>query len=229
MAMSASTDANDEDAAPVRPARDLHFPDDHAVGMIIVTDPAGGGVPAPQPAQGTIHVPPGHAATFIFNPGGEVDVAALEALDPDSLDMAMNAPANNNACLAALARLTSLSAIMSQGEVDDEGLKHLSGMTNLGMLVVQVGAVTAEGIGHLARLPNLARLVLAGPVSADALRPLADAPRLGGLQIPMADEDTVEAVRDLLPDLNINGVWLSPKARRQMAAAKLKSNPGPSD
>jgi hypothetical protein len=220
-----------------RPRRTLRFPADRAVGTVLITPigspvadvaqgqapaPAPGSAPTPQPAQGDVEVAEGCGVCLALDPSCPIDSSALERLGPNALDMLVTGPpADDDDSLAAIGSMTSLAAlIISGGAVADEGLAHLGRLTNLSMLVLRVGAVTTAGVAHLARLPKLARLVLTGPVSFESLAPLAEAEALGGLQVPGADEATVEALRDLLPDLTINGVWLSPTARRRLAAGQ---------
>lgn len=204
-----------------RPARTLRFSPDRSVGMVMVSD--GSPVPPPpKPALGNVDVPAGCAAVLVLDGQGSPDPSLLEGLGADDIDMIMNIPADD-AWLAAASRLTSVQSVMTQGEVTDVGLEYLGKLKELSMLVITVGAsVTADGIRHLAALPKLARLIVAGPVTLDLLKPLAEAERLGGLQTPGADAATLDGLRDLFPDMPIGGVWLSPKARRRLQAKKTK-------
>lgn len=215
------TDVSVDEALADRPARTIRFSTEAALGLVIVT--VGSTPSPPQPAQGSVEVPAGAAVVIMITGEIEGGPSLLDSLEPDDIDAIMNFPGGDD-WLAAVSRLTRISNLMIGGEVSDQGLEHLGKLVNLSMLGFTAGpSVTADGMRHLAKLPNLARLMLGGPVTLDVLKPLAEAERLGGLQVPQADEATQEGLRELFPDMPIGGVWLSPKARRRLQAKKEKA------
>jgi hypothetical protein len=210
------TDALQPEPQIGRPARTLRLPADRSVGMLVVMDPANGVPDPPQPAQGLVEVPAARVVTLACMPPGAADAAVFAQLQPDDVDMLVSAPADDE-CLRAIGHLTGLHTLVGEGETSDVGLSHVGRLVNLAMVKLQLSpVVTAEGVAHLSRLPKLARLALEGPVSAETLQPLVDAPKLSALQLPQADDAVVDAMRDTLPDLTINGVWLSAAARRRL-------------
>jgi hypothetical protein len=209
------------DTAPTPiPARTLHFPEDRAVGMVIVAQPEQPeGAPAlPQPAQGVVEVPEGATVLLTASVPGQPDADALRALAPDGVDALIGVAVDDDVA-EALGGMTAVYMLAANGEVGDRGLAGLGKLTRLNTLVIGLSPdATADGVSRLAALPGLRTLTLTRPVTAELLAPLAEAPSLAHLQIPGTDPAVVDAARDILPNATVNGVWLSPKARAKLAA-----------
>ncbi len=179
-----ATDTGDEsdglavrDARPELPARTLDFSSDSSLGTLWIGDPypydytpdqepdmteAGGWVKLGD-AQGTIEIPAGKVVWLDVGPKRTVvDLAPLADL-----------PANGVQYLD-LYRL----------ELDDEALRHLSGLTELEALSLYRTKVTNDGLRHLAGLVNLRWLDLgASDITAEGLWALAPLKKLEHLDL----------------------------------------------
>lgn len=94
----------------------------------------------------------------------------------------------SNAGLAPLASLKNLKALRlsdpdGKSTVDDEGMKHVAGMTNLKVLAVDFLWISVDGLKQLSGLKNLEELYLAKTlVDDEALAVLTQFPKLKKLR-----------------------------------------------
>lgn len=110
--------------------------------------------------------------------------------------------------LELIGRLNHLQQLrLEASPVDDEGLAHLAGSTNLRRLDLSHTAISDAGLVHLSRLPKLRTLDISRTDVSDAsVETLAQFPALERLDVEMSrvTEQGVERLRRELPDCVIS-------------------------
>ena len=105
--------------------------------------------------------------------------------------------------LSGLSQLRILS-IGGSDYITDDGLRHLSGLSTLQNLAIRFTGVTGDGLQHISRLPNLKILFLDGSrIDSEGIRHLGALPRLESLayrESQVTDAD-MEAIVLTLPKL----------------------------
>jgi internalin A len=164
-------------------------------------------------------------AMEVSDDGVPLDLSRLTALERLEICMAKdNAITDKDlACLAKLKNLRHLQLYPSA--VSDEGLKNISGLTELYNLVItrqnslNAGqSITDAGLAHLSKLKNLLFLTLNGDFNGSGLQKLKDLQMLSILEIYSSqdmDPKAVEELRRALPGASkFNVVKKTPGANR---------------
>ena len=109
--------------------------------------------------------------------------------------------------LKHLSGLTNLQVlILWDIDVGDDGLKHLSGLTNLEALTLEGTQVTGDGLKHLSGLTNLGTLHLEGKkITDDGLKHLSGLTNLLWLSLKdtQVSDDGVKMLQQKLPRCQI--------------------------
>lgn len=137
----------------------------------------------------------------IAQDGSVMDISGLVKLE----DLNISTPRGSDklltdADLACLGKLKKLKHIQLdlQSPIGDEGLKHLSGLENLGYLCIGGGNITDEGLSHLKGMKKLQSLTLYSPRLTDkGLRHLEELTGLLWLSIYNNDNISDEALARL--------------------------------
>ena len=102
----------------------------------------------------------------------------------DNLDLGGDVLTNDD--LKELAELQQLKELILDFPVTDEGVGHLTGLTNLTSLSIKQGRVTDAGLRQISKLRNLDYLWIVGDFTDSGVASLADLELLQSLQIGSA-------------------------------------------
>jgi hypothetical protein len=150
---------------------------------------------------------PGLKKLFLYNVpegGPALDLGGCTALEYLTLYTAKNGAVRDQD-MACLEKLTHLRSLQLSAAVSDAGLKHVSGLTDLGNLIVansdqnaQAGAkVTDAGLAHLSGLNRLISLTVAGDFNGSGLKHLQGLQTLNVVEVYSTREMDAKAVADL--------------------------------
>jgi uncharacterized protein (TIGR02996 family) len=118
----------------------------------------------------------------------------LKEMPIQSVNIAGGEIADND--LSYLCKIPTLLGIVLEAEITDDGLRHLSGLTNLLELQLFFTQVTDDGLRHLSGLTNLSTLFLVGSpqITDDGLRHLSGLTQLKDLHLELT-EVTEDGIR----------------------------------
>lgn len=152
---TAATRGQQSETAGGPPARLVHFPASHAMGVLFVRRIFSDGDYAPWEswgnAQGVAAIPVGRELRLNVTPQASTDLSPLTALGSDDLQyLQLSSTRVNNAGLAHLSKLTGLRVLwLYDTPVGDAGLVHLRGLTGLRVINLRSTLVTSAGADAL--------------------------------------------------------------------------------
>jgi len=179
--------------------RILRFPEDRSMGRLMIRDAGGHARPYDGwvdfcEAGGEVRVPEGKQLQLVPSRDAGKDFAPLGRLRPDDLAWinCWHVPVDDDG-LRHIAGLTGLGALtLRYAPITDKGLEHLKDLTSLVALNLFGTKVRGEGLTHLSGMRSLQRLTLSGSAITDeGLSHLPEFPSL--IHLGLASLDITDA------------------------------------
>ena len=109
--------------------------------------------------------------------------------------------------LQDICRLTSLRQLSLDAEINDEGWRHLSGLTKLHSLTLSGTQISDNGLKHLSSLTSLRQLTLRAEISDEGLRHLSGLTNLNQLFL-RGPKFTDDGLKHLSSLTSLHQLWL---------------------
>ena len=106
--------------------------------------------------------------------------------------------------LEGISRMKDLPALLINGKISDDGLKHLQELTLLKKLWIYQTQVTGVGLKHLKDLDQLEYLYIDSEMSDNGFEQLKKLKNVKQFWLPDFPKERLEALRQALPNAEIH-------------------------
>ena len=105
--------------------------------------------------------------------------------------------------LAGISNMAELPALLINGKITDDGLKHLEGLSKLKKLWIYQTQVTGLGIKHLKNIDSLEYLYIDSELSVEGIEHLKKLTHVKQMWLPDFPEDRIKMLKNALPNTKI--------------------------
>ena len=105
--------------------------------------------------------------------------------------------------LSGISEMSELPALLINGKITDDGLKHLDGLSKLKKLWIYRTHITGTGIKHLKNIDSLEYLYIDTELNDEGIEHLKRLTHLKQLWLPEFSDDKIRSLRKALPGTEI--------------------------